>query len=137
MVKKISTFAEVEEEYNKLLDINKKLNYELRNCMNRNDDLSKELKDTLKELRKSREDFNDYYSKYNELEQKYKFLKHEYEEVKVRADKFTPLKRQISDEQVQEIKKLRAEGKTYKEIRVATGWSNVTISRVLKGVYDM
>ena len=137
MVKRISTLSDIEEEYNKLFEENKNLKYELQNLSNRNDDLLKDLQETTKLLNESREDFNSFFVRYDELEQKYKSLERKYEEVKVRADKFTPLQRQISDEQVQEIKKLRSEGKTYKEIRVATGWSNVTISRVLKGVYDI
>lgn len=137
MRKNITTLADLEEEYKKLLEINDNLNNELRNYININDNLSKELKDTLKELRKSREDFNSFFKRYDELEQKYKCLERKYDEVKVRADKFAPIGRQISDEQILEIKKLRAEGKTYREIRLATGWSNVTISRVLKGVYGI
>lgn len=137
MRKKITTLADLEEEYNKLLEINSNLRYELQNSFNLNEDLRKELKDTLKELRKSREDFNSFYRRYDDLEQKYKSLERKYEEVKIRADKFAPMQRQISDEQVKEIKKLRSEGKTYKEIRIATGWSNMTIARVLQGIYDL
>lgn len=137
MKKKITTLADLEEEYNKLLENNKSLRYELQKYINKCDDLDKELKDTNKELTKSRDDFNSFFIKYDELEQKYKSLERKYEEVKVRADKFAPIGRQISDEQILEIKKLRAEGKTYREIRLATGWSNVTISRVLKGVYGI
>lgn len=137
MNKKITTLADLEEEYNKLLEINSNLRYELQNSFNLNEDLRKEIKLTRKELRESREDFNSFFIRYSELEQNYKHLKSKYDEVKIRADKFAPMKRQISDDQVKEIKKLRSEGKTYKEIRVLTGWSNMTIARVLQGIYDL
>lgn len=45
-------------------------------------------------------------------------------------------KRQITDEQVQQIKDLRAKGLSYRAIEKETGWSSVTINRVLNGVYD-
>lgn len=123
MNKKITTLADIEEEYNKLIKIN--------------EGLRKELKETRKELSDRSDLFNKFYQRYTVLENEYKCLKKEYEKVKIRSDKFAPMQRQISDEQVKEIKKLRAEGKTYREIRLATGWSNVTISRVLKGVYGI
>ena len=45
-------------------------------------------------------------------------------------------KRQITDEQVQQIKDLRAKGLSYRAIEKETGWSSVTINRALNGVYD-
>lgn len=45
-------------------------------------------------------------------------------------------KRQITNEQVQQIKDLRAKGWSYRAIEKETGWSSVTINRALNGVYD-
>lgn len=45
-------------------------------------------------------------------------------------------KREITDEEVQEIKDLRASGLSYSKIAKKTEWSTFTISRVLNGAYD-
>ena len=42
----------------------------------------------------------------------------------------------ITDEQVQQIKDLRAKGLSYRAIQNQTGWSSVTINRALNGIYD-
>lgn len=44
--------------------------------------------------------------------------------------------RQISDEQIEEIKKLRNQGLSFRAISKKTNWSVFTISRVLNGFYD-
>ncbi|MGL5352099.1 MAG: hypothetical protein ACRDA5_02090, partial [Clostridium sp.] len=44
--------------------------------------------------------------------------------------------RQITDEQVMEIKKLRGKGLSYRAIEKETGWSSVTINRAINGIYD-
>lgn len=44
--------------------------------------------------------------------------------------------RQITNEQVQEIKELRKQGLSYRAIEEATGWSSVTINRAINGIYD-
>ncbi|MGL5086459.1 MAG: helix-turn-helix domain-containing protein, partial [Clostridium sp.] len=45
-------------------------------------------------------------------------------------------KRQIANEEVEKIKELRASGLSYRAIAKETGWSNVTINRVINGIYD-
>lgn len=45
-------------------------------------------------------------------------------------------KREIKDEEVEKIKELRDSGLSYRAIAKETGWSNVTISRALNGIYD-
>lgn len=45
-------------------------------------------------------------------------------------------KRQIKDDEVNRIKELRSTGMSYRAIEKATGWSSVTINRVLNGKYD-
>lgn len=44
--------------------------------------------------------------------------------------------RQITDEEVNRIKELRAEGMSYRAIEKATGWSQCTINRAINGIYD-
>ena len=73
-------------------------------------------------------------------------LKNEYtKQIKEFEDKIKDLeskidlqskKRQITDEQVQQIKALRAKGLSYRAIQNQTGWSSVTINRALNGIYD-
>ena len=45
-------------------------------------------------------------------------------------------KRQISDEQINEIKELINQGLSYKKISEITKWSTVTISKIKNGIYD-
>lgn len=45
-------------------------------------------------------------------------------------------KRQISDGEVKRIKELRDLGMSYSKIEKETGWSSVTINRVINGIYD-
>ena len=45
-------------------------------------------------------------------------------------------KRQISDEQINEIKELINQGLSYKKISEITKWSTATISKIKNGVYD-
>lgn len=45
-------------------------------------------------------------------------------------------KREITDEEVKKIKELRALGISYSKIQKETGWSSVTINRVINGIYD-
>lgn len=44
--------------------------------------------------------------------------------------------RQITDEQVQEIKSLLEQGLSYRQIEEQTKWSTFTISRINNGYYD-
>lgn len=44
-------------------------------------------------------------------------------------------KRQISDGEVKKIKELRASGMSYSKIQKETGWSSVTVNRVINGIY--
>lgn len=73
----------------------------------------------------------------NQLKIENEELKTENEELDKKYSVFCKKTRQISDEQIEEIKKLRENGYTYSQIRKKTNWSNVTISRVLNGYYDM
>lgn len=110
--------------------------------------------------------YDDIVSQFNITDRKYLLLKEEYEELKTEVQKLKnenikkdamlqsvqfenqKLKqqlsevgmikktRQITDEQVKEIKELRANGLSYRAIEKQTGWSSVTINRAIKGIYD-
>lgn len=57
---------------------------------------------------------------------------------KLRNSKNTlkPKEKQITDEDIQNIKDLRLCGLSYSEISNKTRWSKATVSRVLNGLYD-
>jgi hypothetical protein len=63
----------------------------------------------------------------------------EKENRKLKEDcKFTTKQRQICDKDIEEIKFLKNEGRSYSYISNVTGWSKATISRVInnkKGIY--
>lgn len=46
-----------------------------------------------------------------------------------------PRQKQISDKDINKIKKLKEEGKSYSYIANETGWSKATISRVINDKY--
>lgn len=54
----------------------------------------------------------------------------------LRSKSFIPKTRQITDKQIEEIKNLRNSGLSYRVIEEKTGWSKLTIGRVLNGEYD-
>ena len=58
------------------------------------------------------------------------------ENEKLRSKSFAPKTRQITDEQVEEIKRLRSSGLSYRVIEDKTGWSKFTIGKVINGEYD-
>lgn len=54
----------------------------------------------------------------------------------LKAKSFYPRTREITDEQIQEIKELRASGLSYRAIEEKTKWSRFTIGKAIKGEYD-
>ncbi|MDR0880630.1 MAG: trp operon repressor [Clostridioides sp.] len=48
-----------------------------------------------------------------------------------------PKEKQIRDVDIENIKRLRTDGLSYREISEKTNWSKATISRVLNGMYDI
>lgn len=91
-----------------------------------------------------RNDYNwtlNYIKEYNNMVAKYeKILEEKDNLIKLFQDENTklkslgnlnPRKKQISDKDINTIKKLKEEGKTYSYISSETGWSKATISRVI------
>ena len=85
-------------------------------------DLDEEHKNEIQKLK------NEYTKQIKEFEDKIKDLESKID--------LQSKKRQITDEQVQQIKDLRAKGLSYRAIQNQTGWSSVTINRALNGIYD-
>lgn len=79
-----------------------------------------------------------YYEKQLNLKnQEIKKLNNELEKIKS-DNKFKTKQKQISDKDIDIIKELRDQGKSYSYISSETGWSKATISRVInnkKGIY--
>ena len=79
-----------------------------------------------------------YYEKQlNEKDTTIKTLENELEKFKSDS-KFKIKQKQISDKDIDTIKQLKEEGKSYSYISNVTGWSKATISRVInnkKGIY--
>ena len=103
----------------------------------------------IKKLRKN--DYNwtfHYIKEYNQMvsfyekqliekNQEIKKLNNELEKIKS-DNKFKIKQKQISDEDIERIKQLKENGKSYSYISKETGWSKATISRVInnkKGIY--
>ncbi|CEN21271.1 helix-turn-helix domain-containing protein [Paraclostridium sordellii] len=79
-----------------------------------------------------------YYEKQlNSKNQEIKKLNNKLEKIKS-DNKFKTKQKQISDKDIDIIKELRKQGKSYSYISSETGWSKATISRVInntKGIY--
>lgn len=56
---------------------------------------------------------------------------------KLQSSQLQKKQRQISDEQIEEIKELRNQSLSFRAISKKTNWSVFTISRVLNGFYDL
>lgn len=95
------------ELYNKQLDLNKELNFELKTRRLEVHQLKNDLRKIKRQLR----------------------------EVTKKADKFKRVKK-ITPCDITWIKNLRAEGLSYTKIENLTSWSKYTISKVLNGAYD-
>lgn len=63
-------------------------------------------------------------------------LKLEISELKNNKSNLKPKEKQITDCDINNIKKLRGNGLSYREISNETCWSKATVSRVLNGLYD-
>ena len=101
---------------------NERLKIYIENYKNQLKDLDEEHKNEIQKLK------NEYTKQIKEFEDKIKDLESKID--------LQSKKRQITDEQVQQIKDLRAKGLSYRAIQNQTGWSSVTINRALNGIYD-
>lgn len=85
-------------------------------------------------------EFNEMRSSYeNKLQSKQREidnLKIQLDEIKKSKSTLKPKEKQITDNDISNIKKLRSEGFSYREISNQTSWSKATICRVLNGLYD-
>ena len=78
-----------------------------------------------------------YEKQLNEKNKEIKKLNHELDKLKSNS-KFKTKQKQISDKDIEIIKQLKENGKSYSYISKETGWSKATISRVInnkKGIY--
>lgn len=105
-----------------LIRENERLKIYIENYKNQLKDLNEEHRNEIQKLK------NEYTKYIEELEDRIKDLESKID--------LQSKKRQITDEQVQEIKDLRAKGLSYRAIQKETGWSSVTINRALNGIYD-
>lgn len=120
-------------ENEKLKDENERLRYSVKYYEDHKGS-SSDIEEFISNLKKMDEELKE---ENNQLKIENEQLKTENEELDKKYSVFCKKTRQISDEQIEEIKKLRENGYTYSQIRKKTNWSNVTISRVLNGYYDM
>lgn len=71
-----------------------------------------------------------YEKQLNEKDKEIKKLNNELDKLKSN-NKFKNKQKQISDEDIDEIKQLKKQGKSYSYISSLTGWRKATISRVI------
>lgn len=85
-------------------------------------------------------EFNDmraeYEKKLSDKQDEIDSLRKEIEELKSFRSNLRPKEKQITDSDIEFIKKLRNQGLSYRQISQKTSWSKATICRVLKGLYD-
>lgn len=77
-----------------------------------------------------------YEKQLNEKDKEIKKLNNELEKIKSN-NKFKTKQKQISDKDIDKIKQLKKQGKSYSYISSVTGWSKATISRVINNKNNM
>ncbi|CEQ00296.1 DNA-binding protein [[Clostridium] sordellii] len=77
-----------------------------------------------------------YEKQLNEKNKEIKKLNHELDKLKSNS-KFKTKQKQISDKDIERIKQLKENGKSYSYISSVTGWSKATISRVINNKNNM
>lgn len=97
---------------------------------------------------KTEEDWKiNYIKEFNEMREAYEnkiqkkqleidTLKEEVEALKLSKNGLKPKEKQIRDLDINNIKELRENGLSYREIAKKTRWSKATICRVINGFYD-
>ncbi|MCR1429147.1 DNA-binding protein [Clostridioides difficile] len=85
-------------------------------------------------------EFNEMRDSYESKLQKKQFevdsLKSELDRLRSYKNSLKLKEKQITDDDINNIKSLRRDGLSYKEISNQTSWSKATVSRVLNGLYD-
>lgn len=99
------------------------------------------LEDEIKLFNKCKEfaqDYIDLYDEYRRLIKLYKKKKDEINELNKELEKYSKFKKErlVKDEDVINVKKLKSQGATYRNIEKTTGWSKYTIGKILNGYYD-
>lgn len=87
----------------------------------------------IKEFNEMRESYEDKLrAKQSEIDN----LKQEIEKLRSLRNNLKPKEKQIKDSDIENIKELRNNGLSYREISKETSWSKATVCRVLNGLYD-
>ena len=89
--------------------------------------------DYIKDFNKMRETYE---KKLKTKQEEIDLLRSEIERFKDHRNYLKPKEKQIKDSDINTIKDLRQNGKSYREISNVTNWSKATVSRVLNGMYD-
>lgn len=77
-----------------------------------------------------------YEKQISDKDKEIKKLNNELEKIKLDS-KFKTKQKQISDKDINKIKQLKKQGKSYSYISNVTGWSKATISRVINNKNNM
>lgn len=120
-------------EYKKLININTNINITLKNYKKEYNFLKNEY-ELLKNKYKDLEKRNEYLEKEN-----IKIIEKSQEILSSSSKNNNTLikkQRQITDKQIEEIKELKRQGLSYRQIKKITKWSTYTISHVVNGSYD-
>lgn len=87
----------------------------------------------IKEFNEMRESYED---KLQKKQKEIEKLKKEVEDLRTLKNNLKPKEKQIKDSDIENIKELRNEGLSYRQISDKTSWSKATVCRVLNGLYD-
>ncbi|MEG0855176.1 MAG: DNA-binding protein [Terrisporobacter sp.] len=87
----------------------------------------------IKEFNEMRDSYED---KLQKKQGEIETLKKEIEELRALKSNLRPKEKQIKDTDIEQIKELRNEGLSYRQISDKTSWSKATVCRVLNGLYD-
>lgn len=90
----------------------------------------------VKYIREFNEMRESYESKLQRKQKEIDMLKKEIEDLRTLKNNLKPKEKQIKDSDIENIKELRNEGLSYKQISDKTSWSKATVCRVLNGLYD-
>ena len=83
-------------------------------------------------------DYIELYVEYRNLVKLYNKKNDEIKELNQELEKYSKFKKErlVKDEDVINVKRLKFQGATYRDIEKITGWSKYTIGKILNGYYD-